>query len=147
MPAQQIDYVQKYIKQPFDKAIAFCKTMQFWLIVLGLFVVWGSWVMWRRFRERLAKDTAFARRLNALRTAKQGLAQAEQFLKAGDKKGFYGALHKTLSTYVRDKGLNEGTISELKSIYEACDLVRFAASAADPAQMRLHLDQARRILK
>lgn len=146
-PVQQVDYVQKYIKDPFDKAVAVCKTAQFWLAVLGLVVLWGLWVVWSRFRQRLAQDAAFARRLNAAKTAKQGLAQAEKLLKAGDAKNFYSALHKTLSTYVRDKELKEEAVSGLKALYEAADLVRFAGGKADAAQMNLHLAQAKQMIR
>jgi len=146
-PAAPVDYVQKYIKQPFDRSVAVLKTPRFWMKVGIFIVIWGLWMAWRRFRARLASDKSFARRVNALKHAKRGLAQAERALNSSDAKDFYGILYKTLNSYVRDKGLKEESIPGLKAIYEAGEFVRFAGARPDPSQMRSHLEQARQIVK
>jgi hypothetical protein len=143
----QVDYVEKYIKTPAMQLLGLFKTLRFWLIVLGVALVWGAWFAWRRFQDRLNKDTAYARRLNAGRNAKQGLSQAEKILKTGNAADFYAALDKTLHTYVKDKNLNENDVPGLKAIFERADMVRFAGGQVDPKQMRQDLIYARTIIK
>jgi hypothetical protein len=143
----QIDYVEKYIKTPAVQLLELVKTLRFWLVVIGIALLLGGWFAWRRFQDRLNKDTAYARRLNAGRNAKQGLAQAEKILKTGNAPDFYAALNKTLHTYIKDKSLNENDVSGLKTIFERGDMVRFAGGQVDPTQMRQDLDAARTIIK
>ena len=122
--------------------------------------------MWRNFQERLSNDPRFSRRFYALRKAQQTLSEAQARSNAGDAKGFYALLYKALNTYLADKfhkpsgvaaldevveGLHQKNIGPniiraVKDIYEACDLVRFAATSHDPAQMKQHLAQAREII-
>ncbi len=144
---EQVDYVQEYVKKPIKKLIAFCRTPHSWAMALGFCLIVGGWSIWRNFRKRLISDDAFARKFNASKNAKQGLAQMEKLLKAGDEPGFYAMLHKTLSAHMRDKGLKEGNVPELKAIYESCDLVRFAGVRLGADQMQRHLEQTRRIVK
>ncbi|MBI4308941.1 MAG: protein BatD, partial [Candidatus Omnitrophica bacterium] len=152
---QQVDYVQKYIKGPLEKLMALGKQPKFWLMLFGAGLLWGLWVLWMRFKDRLAKDTAFARRLNASRHAREGLNSAQKYLNTGEAREFYNAVFKTLSHYLADKfhkpagslswdqaqGLLEQSkippeqIKAVKDLFDACDAVRFAGGRTNARRM------------
>ncbi|MDE2028693.1 MAG: protein BatD, partial [Candidatus Omnitrophica bacterium] len=72
----------------------------FW-IISGIILAAGIfYFLWRRFQDRLAHDTAFARRLKAFSQARKILIQAEAVIAGGSPKDFYTLLSKALRDYL-----------------------------------------------
>ncbi len=163
---QQVDYVQKYIQAPIEKVIAICKTARFWLSVLGIILVWGLWVFWRRFSQRLAHDAAFARRLSALKKAKNGIKEAQGHLNKDQSKEFYDTVFKTLNNYLADKlhlpaggAIGQGVplllqqkkipqeqINAVKELFDICDMARFAGQKSHSPRMPQDLIQLQSVI-
>ncbi len=163
---EPVDYVQKYLKAPVQKAMSLVKTPRFWWFVLSLWIVGGGWFLWVKFRERLSRDTAFARRLSASKHAQQGIKQAQEYLRAGKTKEFYDTVFKTVSRYLADHFnrpagnltwdearvlLQEQQIAPeiaeaVKAMYNNCDLVLFAGASADPTRMSEDLVKLQRLI-
>ena len=71
--------------------------MWFW-VSLGFILAAGiSYFLWRRFQDRLENDPAFARRLKAVREARQALIPAEGYISTGKIKGFLRAFIQSLA--------------------------------------------------
>jgi len=139
-----------------------CASLWFWL-GFGFVLASGiAFYLWRRFQNRLENDPAFARRLKAVREAKQALMPAEEFIKSGRPKDFYALISKVLRDYLANKWhqnaaaltieaiikhlrtiqSDESSIEQVKSILEQSDLVCFAGGSADANRMRSDLSQA-----
>ena len=68
---------------------------------------------WKKFRDKMTSDTAFARSYNALEKATQRLDEVVKQSEQGDIKGAYNALHKVLTGFIGDKlGLPEAGLSD-----------------------------------
>ncbi|MGB2706338.1 MAG: BatD family protein [Candidatus Omnitrophota bacterium] len=122
--------------------------------ILGALFFVSLLVAYRR-KEKLEKDIRYARRLVAPKKARANLKKARYFLAKADAGEFYGALFKTLQSYfgdkfhlpthgititvidevLRPKGVKEEALEKLKSVFEECDLVRYATSAFDREKM------------
>ena len=143
-----------------------CRSIGFW-VSLGFILVAGvSYFLWRRFQERLSNDPAFARRLKALKEAKQGLIQAEGYISTGKTKDFYALLSKTMRDYLANKWhqpsaalsvdeilgnlkkarVDEKHIAQLKALLEQADLVCFAEGQRSMTHMRADLSQAQELI-
>jgi hypothetical protein len=140
---------------------ALAGSIWFWLS-FGFVVVAGvSYYLWERFKERLENDPAFARRLKAVREAKQALRPAEDYIAKGQTKEFYALLSKVLHDYLANKwhqssaalnleeilshlktgNLDETRLTQVKTLLEQADLVCFAGAHRDAVQMRADLSQ------
>jgi hypothetical protein len=125
-------------------------TVLAWLGLLGNYL----------FRQRLTRDHRLARRLQAPRQAKAGLAQAAVFLEKGDTTNFCDALVKTLQEYFGNKfhvptntvtvamiaghlkNNNDKVVEDLRQIFSECELVRFASAQISADKMKNHLQRA-----
>ena len=125
-----------------------------------------AYFLWRRFQDRLENDPAFARRLKAVKEARQALIPAGEYISTGKSKDFYALLSKVLRDYLANKWhqpsaalgmeeilrnlktakLDETRIAQVKSILEQSDLVCFAGANRDAAQMRADLSQAQDLI-
>jgi len=141
-------------------------SIRFWIVFGILLVVGILYFFWQRFQERLENDPAFARRLKAVREARQALSGAEEFIKTGKSKDFYALLSKVLRDYLANKWhrssaalsveeivnqlkrskLDEILIAQVKAMLEEADLVCFAGANRDGSQMRLDLTQAQDLI-
>jgi hypothetical protein len=153
-----------------NKVIGILKKLKtsvwFWLssgFVLATAVLY--W-LWRRFQHRLVHDRAFARRLKALREARQSLNQAEKYVSSGNTKDFYALLSKILRDYLADKwnqpaaALNSEEIlnrlktaqfdevnrERVKTVLDHSDMVCFAGAPSDAGQIRIDLSEARDLI-
>lgn len=133
-------------------------------ILGGLFFI-SLLAIYRR-KEKLQKDVRYARRLVAPKKARANLKKARHFLVTGNAGEFYGAIFKTLQSYLGDKfhlpthgititviddvlkpkGVKGEVLEKLKSIFEECDLVRYAVSTFDKERMEGSLKKAREII-
>jgi len=122
--------------------------------VLGALFFISLLVAYKR-KEKLQKDIRYARRLVAPKKARANLKKARHFLEKSDAGEFYGAIFKTLQSYfgdkfhlpthgititviddvLRPKGVKEEALEKLKSVFEECDLVRYAVSSFDRKKM------------
>ena len=119
-----------------------------------------------RRRERLAGDTARARREQAPRSARKAMAEAEATLRGADITAFYESIARVLSTYfghrfdlapgqvtgdivgrrLQDAGLPTPELSELGQLFAECEARRFGATGRadfsdaerEAARTRLH---------
>ena len=125
----------------------------FFLAWLGLFVNY-------LFRQRLTSDHRLARRLQAPRQAKAGLAQAAAFLGKNDAQNFCDALVRTLQEYFGNKfhvppntvtvaliashmkNNNDKVLEDLRQVFSECELVRFASAQITVEKMKAHLQKA-----
>ena len=136
-----------------------CRSIWFWAS-LGFILVAGiSYFLWRRFQDRLENDPAFARRLKAVKEARQALLVAGEYISTGKTKDFYALLSKVLRDYLANKWhqssaalsiekilshlktakLDEAHITQLKTLLEQADLVCFAGTERSSANMQSDL--------
>ena len=131
-----------------------CGSVWFWVSLGFIFVAGVAYFLWRRFQDRLENDPAFARRLKAVREARQALIPAGEYISSGNPKDFYALLSKVLRDYLANKWhqssaalsveailgnlkkakIDEVHITQVKTILEQADLVCFAGSSADSAK-------------
>jgi uncharacterized protein (DUF2267 family) len=143
-----------------------CRSMWFWISLGVIFFGGVSFYFWRRFQEKLENDPAFARRLKAVKEARQALAQTREYLSTGKSKDFYALLSKVLRDYLANKWhqpsaalsmdeilrnlkkakVNEQHIAQVKAILEQSDLVCFAGASRDALQMRADLAQTQNLI-
>ena len=151
--------INKFLKKLFG-------SIWFWISLAFILVVGSSYFLWQRFQERLLNDPAFARRLKAVKEAKQALNQAKEYIAKGKVKDFYALLSKVLRDYLANKWhqpsaalsgveilaklkavkVDEKYILQLKSILEQSDLVCFAGANRDTAGMRADLSQTQELI-
>jgi len=156
----------KMFNNIYRSLIKLCGSIWFWLIFGFIFALGGSYFIWRRFQERLENDPAFARRLKAVKEARQALEPAEGYIAAGKIKDFYALISKVLRDYLANKWhrssaalstgeivrnlktaqLDEALIGQIKSILEQSDLVCFAGATADANKMRTDLSQTQGLI-
>jgi BatD DUF11 like domain len=165
LPAKQFSFGKIFIK--IHKVLRkLCGSILFW-ISLGFILAAGiSYFVWRRFQERLENDPAFARRLKAVREARQALISAREYISKVQAKDFYALISKVLREYLANKWhqspaalsveeilsqlkaakLDESHIAQVKAILEQTDLVCFAGANRDVAQMRADLSTTQNLI-
>lgn len=137
------------------------------LICFGLLVVaWLALFLNYQTTLRLKTDVRFARRLQAPRQAKAGLARAKHFLDQRDPRHFYDSLFRTLQEYFGNKfHLSSGgvtveaiaamvpqdqksqeALTKIRQLFEECELVRYASVGTQPEQMNSALRRAEEII-
>ena len=129
-------------------------------------VGWAGLYGYYRYSRRIKSDVIYARRLQAPRKAKKGLEEAGRFLGQSQTKEFYNALFRTLQEYLgdkfhlssagitfsgiegvlRSKGINGEVIGNIKSVFDDCDLVRYADMGQDKEKMGLNFDRVQKII-
>ena len=135
-------------------------------IILFYIIGWAGLYGYYRYARRIKSDVVYARRLQAPRKAKKGLEEAGRFLGQSQTKEFYNALFRTLQEYLGDKfhlssagitfsgiegvlkskGINGEVIGNIKSVFDDCDLVRYADMGQDKEKMGLNYDRAQKII-
>ncbi len=165
-PQVNINFWMEWRERLVGGAIKLSHSLWFWLSLIALIVVIAGWKIWSAYRDRLATDTAFARRLRAFKGAQQGLVQAKQALHTQDPKAFYVAVAKTINTYFADKmhkglgvfdiieiqsflkagGVDEAQIKSLRDLLSTCDAVSFAGQKIDLTQMQVDFSELQRLL-
>jgi hypothetical protein len=132
------------------------RDLRFWVLVVFVFLVWAAGLFVYRRTHRLQTDTVYARRLQAPKKAKRGLARARALLKPGGQKEFYDAIFKVLQDYfadkfhmaagsvtvsavegvLKDKNIAPEILSKVCVVLGECDMVRFASAQLDETKMR-----------
>jgi len=119
------------------------------LQLLPLLALFGTF-LFTRHRERLLGDVAYARRRRSRSEANRRLAEARRLLKAGEGALFHAEAARALAQFLADrlnlsaagmtgesataalvdKGVSEALTQQVGSVFQQCDLARFA-----PAQI------------
>jgi tetratricopeptide (TPR) repeat protein len=139
----------------------------FWTLqLIPLLLLLGATLVDRR-RERLGADLRYARFTRAGRAARAALGEAREALSRGDAVGFHDRVAHAVSEYLaakldlppgavtadaasarlREVGLVGGVADELREFLAACEVARFAPSAAGDGDMRRTLGRAERIIR
>jgi len=133
----------------------------FWVSLGFIFTAGLVFFLWRCFQDRLENDPAFARRLKAVKEARQALIQAGEYISRAKTKDFYALLSKVLRDYLANKWhqtsaalsveeildrlksakIDEARIIQLKTLLEQADLVCFAGTERSSTNMRADLSQ------
>lgn len=141
---------------------------QSWLFVIMVFVGLSVWtvlyILYRR-THKMETDVVYARRMLAPRQARKGLAEAKQFLDAGEHKKFYDALFKVLQEYLGNKlHLPGGAVTfdsvrgklpvhvdsvhldEIQKAFEECDAIRYSSAEAHAPEAQGSYERVERII-
>lgn len=141
------------------------------LLVLP-FVGLAGTLVFARQRQAEMLDAAGYRNRRALKVAQKGLKQAENLLaskvsgNSAQKLAFYSEVSRALHTYLGDKlniqqadmsietvlgeladrSVNGGIPTALRSLWETCEMARFAPMSMEAAAMQKTYDEARRLI-
>lgn len=116
--------------------------------------------------RKIQSDTAYARKLHAPRKAKKGLEIASGFLEHDRQSEFYDAVFRTLRDYLGDKfhlatgeitfsaienllkerHVDGEVIKNIKSVFDDCDAVRYAAAGQDKEKMKENYRKVQEII-
>ena len=134
---------------------AIYKNGLFYAVVLIFAALWLGGLIYYRRTYRIKTDIVYARRLQAPRQAKQGLAQAKKLIASQKREEFYDTVFKTIQQYLGNKlhlssgavtfetvqahlgagNIEQKVIDEIKLTYDECDMIRYAAADVDQEKM------------
>lgn len=135
-----------------------------WLPYVACLLMIVSALIYQRHQTRLINDRAYARKTRSSRLLRSRMKEAENELKKGNEKGFYGALSRVLLGYIGDRynldvgslttgdligelekrGVSADNRKRLSELLMECDL-RFLPETRT-ANPRLHLQKARDLI-
>ena len=130
------------------------------LLALIIFIVFHS------HHKRMTSDTRYARKFQAPRKAKIGINKAKEFLEKGSFKEFYDTVFNTLQEYLgdkfhlssksitisviddelRNKGVAEPVLAQLRDIFRSCDMARYAASSLTRQDQEVILSKLQEVI-
>jgi hypothetical protein len=136
------------------------------LQVLPLLLLLSVWLIQKK-RERLSTDIGYARRLKAPRKARKGIEEASRHLKNNNAEAFYGAVFRTLRRYIGDRfhiasggitieivdtdlknrGLPEEVLTDIKDVFRECDIARYAHSGIGSSDMQTTLNRLKDLIQ
>ncbi len=142
------------------------ESFAFYLFIILSIMTLSALLFVYSWQNRLKSDIAYARKLQAPKKAKNGLAHAKHLLAKGDAKAFYDATFKTLQDYLGDKlhlpsgaitfpavedifnskSIDANIMGSLKAIFDECDMVRFASANFDAIRMRTTYQNLEKII-
>jgi hypothetical protein len=135
--------------------------------VLAVFPIgWVLLVLARAARQRITARDAIPSAARVAREARKRLLAAEERAKAGDARGFYGALtlaisaviegklgesvgaltHRELERKLTERGMEAGLAKKICSELEGADFARYSTSGAAATEMSGALDRGRELL-
>ena len=144
-PSERLGQDIVYLKGAAGPAPApnFVGTPLFWILNLGpICGLTGAWA-WKRRRDKLTGDIAYARRSRAGRLARKSLANATSF----------EAVQRVLQEYLGNRlnipasGITAAVAeerqlpSQVRATFEACDAARFAGAAIDVGALKKQVEQ------
>ena len=121
----------------------FAGTPAFWILNLVPVCGLAGALVWKRRRDKLTGDVAYARRSRAARLARKNLSTATG----------YEEVQRALQEYLGDRlnipssGITASVVEEqrlpaqVRAIFEACDAARFAGVAQDVATLKQQVEQ------
>jgi len=134
----------------------------FWLVLFLPLIALAGGLAYRRHRDLLEGDVAYARGRRASRVAKKRLAQARALATAGDARAFYAEVARALRGLVADRlnlaeaglqtaevtrrlaerGVDPTVVEEVEACLQQCDRQRFAPPGTDPEEKTRILERA-----
>ena len=125
---------------------AMYKRGSFYGVICVCAALWLAGFVYYKRTDRIRTDSVYARRLQAPRQAKQGLAQARKLIAARKGEEFYDVVFKTIQQYLGNKlhlssgavtfetvhsylsenNVEQKVIDDIKLTYEECDMIRYA---------------------
>ncbi len=119
--------------------------------VLGFLGVFA----YRRHRERLMGDVAYARRRRSRSDARRRLAYARRLMASGENRAFHSEIYRALAQFLADRlncpvagmaadsavealagrGVSEEVIAQVRKVFQRCDFARFAPSEVSNGEM------------
>lgn len=123
----------------------------FWLFQLFPLSVLILAYLTHREKEKIRLDKKYARFTRAPRKATRGINRAKALIGKKDPLGFYDAVYRTLQGYIGDKfnlskgavtgqviedvlkpaGYSDAQMADLKHVFEACEMARYASLIPD----------------
>ncbi len=144
----------RYIKpdRPFLEAQGGALYRDWWFLglqaapVLGFLGVFA----YKRRRERLMGDVAYARRLRSRSEARRRLVEARRLMRSGENGAFHSEIYRAVAEFLADRlnvpaagmtadsvaealadqGVSPEVVSQVRTVFQQCDFARFA-----PAQI------------
>ena len=133
-------------------------TLFFPLYYLGMFLLFLAVVMVYRHRRKVMGDHQRVRNRKANKVAKRRLRKAGQYLKSGDKSGFYEEVLRAMWGYLSDKmflpmsdltreraaaalesrGVGKDLIERLMRVIDQCEFARYAPEGDTGAMDKLY---------
>ncbi|MCK5012901.1 MAG: protein BatD [Candidatus Omnitrophica bacterium] len=127
---------------------AIYKNGLFYICIFVLTLFWSGGLIYYKRSDRIKTDSVYARRLQAPRQAKKGLAQAKKLIAAHNGGEFYDTVFKTIQQYLGNKlhlssgavafetvqsylsanNIEQKVIDNIKVTYDECDMIRYASA-------------------
>ena len=121
----------------------------FWFATIFPLIILAGVIGYYKYQNKLSGDVSLLRFQRAEKKAKQKLKEAHNALQGGNKSAYYEGLYHSLLGYLEDKlniskaeftkekalnklkqlGVAENIIGEIKDVFEKCELARFAPNA------------------
>jgi hypothetical protein len=154
---EDIRYIKPDRTQLVDQSALLYQRGGFWLLQLvPLLGAVGAYA-YRRHRERLEGDVAYARRRRSRSEAHNRLSKAKRLMNAGDGAAFHGEIHRSLAQFLADRtnrsaaGLTvdqavavlsehsvaDDVITRVQRVFSQCDRARFAPGRVSTEQMQV----------
>jgi len=125
------------------------------LQALPVFALAAAW-LWRKRRERLSRDPAYARTLRAGRRSRKFIAQARKAAEQGDAGLAYAQAYRAVTGFIGDRtnrpdegmtaaeaaevlekaGASDDTVARVSKFLSECDRARYAPGAASEQDPR-----------
>ncbi len=140
---------------------------QRWFLVLQLFppLLWLIALLWRRQKERLAKNPKLRRQRELARTIRGGLSELRRLAAANEGEEFFATLFRLLQEQVgerldlpssaiteavvdeqlRSRGVPEPTLALLHELFQICNQTRYAMQQSSDA-LALFIPKTERVL-
>ncbi len=144
-PSEKLGQDIVYLKGAPGPVLApvFVGTPLFWLLNLGPVCGLAGALVWKRRRDKLTGDIAYARRSRAARLARKTLSAATT--SEAVQRGLQEYLGNRLN--IPASGITASVVEErqlpgqVRVIFEACDAARFAGAALDVAALKQQVEQ------
>ncbi len=163
---RDIIYIKESPGEIVSRGIYLYKNPVFLVLQLFPLIIFIAAVNFHKKRERLSSDIGYARRLAAPRKAKKGIRQAEEYVQKNMALDFHDAVFRTLRDYLGNrfhvpsggitaealdsvlagKDIEKNYLERLKKIFNECDMVRYAPSSIDEANMHNTLKEMKEII-
>jgi hypothetical protein len=138
----------------------------FWILLIAPLMVVGGALGYRRHRERLEGDVAYARHRRAGRLAKRRLARARGLVSENTRREFYAEVGRALQGFLGDKlnvaeaglikdnvrkqlldrAVSEQVADDYVDCLDVCDRIRFASVESTADEMTAFLERAERAM-
>lgn len=154
--ARDIIYIKEMPGRWLKKNYQIYKKKGFFLLLVLPLLFLGSLYIMRLERERFARDSAYAGRIVATRSARKGLKALKRKLKPEEAPVFYELLFKVLQSYLgsrlnvppagitsdiadnllSSKDIDMDILRKMRNLFEVCDMARFALAKIDSFRMK-----------